>query len=73
MCNWKFIGLKPKNQRFFPQISNPMIKNQWMITYQDDVVPSTIDIKIQQSFQQLMVIIKWVVIFIFALNFFVFL
>jgi hypothetical protein len=51
-----------------------MIKNQWMITYLNDGVPSTIESKIQQSFQQLMVIKKgiWVVVFIFALNLFVF-
>jgi hypothetical protein len=52
-----------------------MIKNQWMITYLDDAIPSTIERKIQQSFQQLMVIRRgiWVVVFIFALNFCIFL
>jgi hypothetical protein len=52
-----------------------MIKNQWMITYLNDAVPSTIKSKIQQSFQQLMVIRRgiWVVVSIFAFHFFIFL
>jgi len=46
-------------------IRSVLMKNQQIIMYMDDVVPSTIESKIRSNFQQLMVIgrRKWVVVF----------